>query len=44
MNAPRDASFDEYVVKTMKDLAEASAYNEAAVELDDPAALLVALR
>ena len=44
MNAPRDASFDDYIVKTMKDPAEAAAYIEAAIELDDPAALLVALR
>ena len=44
MNAPRDASFDDYLVKTMKDPAEAAAYIEAVMELDDPAALLVALR
>ena len=44
MNAPRDASFDDYIVKTMKDPVEAAAYIEAAMELDDPAALLVALR
>lgn len=44
MNATRDASFDDYIVKTMKDPAEAAAYIEAAIEMDDPAALLVALR
>jgi len=44
MNAPRDASFDDYLVKTLKDPAEAAAYIEAVIELDDPAALLVALR
>jgi DNA-binding phage protein len=44
MNAPRDASFDDYLVKTMKDPAEAVAYIEAVMEQDDPAALLVALR
>ena len=44
MNAPRDASFEDYMVKTMKDPVEAAAYIEAAMELDDPAALLVALR
>ena len=38
MKVPRDASFDDYMVKTMKDPAE------AAIELDDPAALTVALR
>jgi DNA-binding phage protein len=44
MSAPRDASFDDYIVQTMKDPVEAAAYIEAAKELDDPAALLVALR
>ncbi|MDP3191031.1 addiction module antidote protein [Rhodoferax sp.] len=44
MNAPRDANLDDYLVKTMKDPAEAAAYIEAVMELDDPAALLVALR
>ena len=44
MNAPRDSSFDDCVVKAKKDPAEAAAYIEAVLELDDPAALLVALR
>jgi probable addiction module antidote protein len=44
MNAPRDASFDDYMAKTMRDPTEAAAYIEAALELDDPAALLLALR
>ena len=44
MNAPRDASFDDYMTESMKDPAEAAAYIEAVMELDDPAALLVALR
>ena len=44
MTAPRDASFDDYLVKSMKDPAEAAAYIEAMMELDDPAALLVARR
>ena len=44
MNATRDASFDDYIVKTMKDPVEAAAYIEAAIAMDDPAALLVALR
>ena len=44
MKAPRDACFDDYMVKTMKDPAEAAAYIEAVMELDDPSALLVALR
>lgn len=44
MNAPRDASFDDYMAESMKDPVEAAAYIEAVMELDDPAALLVALR
>jgi probable addiction module antidote protein len=44
MTVPRDVCFDDYMAKTMKDPVEAAAYIEAAIELDDPAALLVALR
>ena len=44
MKALRDASFSDYMAESMKDPAEAAAYIEAAMELDDPAALLVALR
>ena len=44
MNAPRDVSFDDYMVEAMKDPAEAAAYIEAVIGLDDPAALLMALR
>ena len=44
MNVPRDSSFDDYMTESMKDPAEAAAYIEAVMELDDPAALLVALR
>ena len=44
MSALRDASYDDSMVKTMKDPVEASAYIEAVMELDEPAALLVALR
>ena len=44
MSAPRDASYDDYMVESMKDPAEVAAYIEAVMELDDPAALLVALR
>lgn len=44
MNAPRDSSFDDYLNDVLKDPAEAAAYIEAVMELDDPAALLVALR
>ncbi len=44
MNAPRDVSFDDYMVQAMKDPAEAAVYIEAVIGLDDPAALLMALR
>ncbi len=44
MNAPRDVSYDEHMGESLKDPAEAAAYLEAVMELDDPAALLVALR
>ena len=44
MNAPRDKSYDDYMGDALKDPAEAAAYIEAVMELDDPAALLVALR
>ena len=44
MNAPRDSSYDDYMGESLKDPIEAAAYIEAVMELDDPAALLVALR
>jgi probable addiction module antidote protein len=44
MNAPRDVGFDDYMVESMKDPAEAAAYIEAVIGLDDHAALLMALR
>jgi DNA-binding phage protein len=44
MNAPRDKSYDDHMGEALKDPAEAAAYIEAVMELDDPAALLVALR
>ena len=44
MNAPRDTSYDDYLTEVLKDPSEAAAYLEAVMELDDPAALLVALR
>lgn len=40
MNAPRDTSYDDYLATSLK----AAAYIEAVIDLDDPAALLVALR
>lgn len=44
MNAPRDVSYQSYLIESLKDPQEAAAYVEAVLELDDPAALLVALR
>ena len=44
MNAPRDVSYQDYLIESLKDPEEAAAYVEAVLELDDPAALLVALR
>ena len=44
MSAPRDISYQSYLIESLKDPVEAAAYMEAVLELDDPAALLVALR
>ena len=44
MTAPRDVSFDDYMVQSMKDPVQAAAYIEAVIDLEDPSALLVALR
>ncbi|MGN6580178.1 MAG: addiction module antidote protein [Bordetella sp.] len=44
MNTPRDAAWDEHMAEAMKDPAEAAAYLDAVLEMEDPAALLVALR
>ena len=44
MNSPRDKSYDDSLVESLRDPAEAAAYVDAVLELDDPAALLVALR
>jgi len=44
MNAERDKSYADTLREALKDPAEAAAYLDAAMELDDPAALLVALR
>ncbi|MCQ9617431.1 putative addiction module antidote protein [Paenalcaligenes niemegkensis] len=40
----RDKSYEVSAVAAMRDPVEAAAYLEAVIELDDPAALLVALR
>ncbi len=39
MNAPRDASFDDYMDAVLKDPAEAAAYIDAMLELGDPAVI-----
>ena len=44
MTAPPDVSFDDYMVQSMKDPVQAAAYIEAVIDLEDPTALLVALR
>lgn len=44
MKAAHDVSYADYMAESMKDPAEAAAYIQAVMELDDPAALLVALR
>ena len=44
MKAPRDISYEDTLLPMLKDPVEAAAYVEAVLELDDPAALLVALR
>ena len=44
MNAPRDKSYDDSLVAALSDPDEAAAYLDAVLELEDPAALVVALR
>lgn len=44
MNAPRNVSYQDYLLESLKDRQEAAAYMDAALELEDPAALLLALR
>jgi probable addiction module antidote protein len=44
MKAARDAKWDDYMAEAMKDPAEAAAYLDAVLEMEDQAALLVALR
>lgn len=44
MSSPRDISYDDSLVTSLKDPIEAAAYIEAVIDLDDPAALLLALR
>jgi probable addiction module antidote protein len=42
--ATRDKSYEQATLQALTDTTEAAAYIEAVLELDDPAALLVALR
>ena len=44
MTAARDRSFDETLLPLLTDAQEAAAYLDAVMELEDPAALLLALR
>ena len=44
MNAPRNVSYQGYLLESLKAPEEAAAYVEAVLELDDSAALLLALR
>ena len=44
MNSPRHVSYDETLLPLLRDPAEAAAFIEAVIEMEDPAALVVALR
>jgi len=44
MNAPRDHQYEETLLPLLTDQEEAAAYIEAVLELEDTAALLIALR
>ena len=44
MNAPTDKSYDASLAVALADADEAAAYLDAVMELEDPAALVVALR
>ena len=44
MNAPRDKSYDESLTAALTDPDEAAAYLDAVMEMEDPAALVAALR
>ena len=44
MNSKRDVSYDDYLTESLTDPAEAAAYLEAVMEMEDTAALLLALR
>lgn len=44
MNAPRDASYADWLEQRLADPQQAAEYLKAAMEEDDPAVLLIALR
>ena len=44
MNAPRNVSYQDYLIESLKDPVETAAYVEAVLEMEDPTALLMALR
>ena len=44
MSAPRHTSYDDTLLEALKDPLEAAAYIEAVMEMQAPAALVVALR
>lgn len=44
MTAPRDKSYTDATIQALTDPQEAAAYLDAVLELEEPAALLVALR
>lgn len=44
MNAPTDKSYDDSLAVALADPDEAAAYLDAVMELEDPAALVLALR
>ena len=44
MTAPRDKSYEDFLLQSLQDHAEAAAYIDAVLETGDQAALLLALR
>ena len=44
MNAPRDKNYADYLIESLIDPSEAAAYLDAVMEMEDHAALLLALR
>ena len=44
MTAPRDKSYEDFLLQSLQDPAEAAAYIDAVLETGDQAALLLALR